>query len=341
MDCPIAATSRAQARDDCPLPSFSSSATAAAAAPSTACDGWSPGQPPQKVLLSWSGGKDCAFSLHLLQSSPQFEVVGLITTLNEDANRVAMHGIRRDVAQAVADGLHLPIWWVPLPSPCTNDVYEAAMRLVYARAASEHVTYIAYGDVHLADVRAYRELKLAGTGLSPLFPLWETEGGAAASPALARRIVSSGLRAIVTCVDPKQLDASFCGRQYDAAFLADLPPGVDHCGEGGEFHTLAVRVPIGVVGVNGKGELGRLDDGGAALCAAPAAAVAVTRKGLTLTPSPLVDGRRRDGHAHEYFHAAWTSGSLPLPFVEVPVSVGETVTRGGFVFTDVLLLQQQ
>ena len=194
-----------------------------------------------KVLLSWSSGKDSAWALHVLRQRGEVEVVGLVTTLNEALGRVAMHGVRTELVQAQADAAELPLWPVPLPWPCPNDEYENRMRAVVERARTEGVTGFAFGDLFLADIRAYRERQLAGTGLAPLFPIWGTP---ADTPALARAMIAAGFRATLTCVDPRQLDPPFAGREFDRALLAALPPGVDPCGENGEFHTFCHAGPV-------------------------------------------------------------------------------------------------
>ncbi len=194
-----------------------------------------------KALLSWSSGKDSAWALHALRQRGAVEVVGLVTTYTEAFGRVAMHGVRTELVDAQARAARLPLWPVGLPWPCPNEVYEARMRAVVERARSEGVRHFAFGDLFLADIRAYREKQLAGTGLGPLFPIW---GLPADTPGLARDMIASGLRAVLTCVDPRQLDPSFAGREFDAALLADLPPTVDPCGERGEFHTFCHAAPV-------------------------------------------------------------------------------------------------
>jgi uncharacterized protein (TIGR00290 family) len=194
-----------------------------------------------RVLVSWSSGKDCAWALHRLRQRGEVEVVGLVTTFNEAFGRVAMHGVRAELVQAQADAAGLPLWPVPLPWPCSNDEYETRMRTVIAKAVADGVTAFAFGDLFLADVRAYRESQLAGTGIEPLFPLWGTP---ADTSHLARTMIASGLRAALTCVDPKQLAPSFVGREFDLSLLADLPAGVDPCGERGEFHTFCHAGPM-------------------------------------------------------------------------------------------------
>jgi uncharacterized protein (TIGR00290 family) len=192
-----------------------------------------------KALLSWSSGKDSAWTLHVLRQQNQYDVVGLVTTINESADRVAMHAVRTSLLAAQAEAAGLPLWAVPIPSPCSNEQYEAAMQRVIERARAEGVGVFAFGDLFLADIRAYRERQLEGTGLTAVFPLWLRPTGE-----LAREMVSAGLSAHLTCVDPKKLPVSFAGRAFDAALLRDLPSGVDPCGENGEFHTFACAGPM-------------------------------------------------------------------------------------------------
>jgi len=191
-----------------------------------------------KCLVSWSSGKDSAWTVHVLRQRG-VAVGGLLTTINEAAQRVAMHAVRVDVLQAQADALGLPLWQIPIPSPCPNDVYERAMAAAVRRAIAEGFTQIAFGDLFLEDVRRYREDRLAGTGLTPLFPLFGAD-----TPVLAREMIAAGVRARVTCLNPKVLDRSFAGREFDAALLAELPPDVDPCAERGEFHTCAYEGPM-------------------------------------------------------------------------------------------------
>jgi diphthamide synthase (EF-2-diphthine--ammonia ligase) len=195
---------------------------------------------PPRVLLSWSSGKDSAWALQVLRAHGA-EVAGLLTTFNEAADRVAMHGVRRPLVEAQARSAGLPLWPVRLPWPCTNAVYEERMRAALARARAAGVTHVAFGDLFLEDIRDYRLRLLAGTGLEPLFPLWCTP---AETPALARRMIAAGVRAVLACVDPRQLAPAFAGRRYDAALLAELPPGVDPCAERGEFHTFCYAGPM-------------------------------------------------------------------------------------------------
>jgi len=192
-----------------------------------------------KTLVSWSSGKDSAWMLHALRARPDVEIGALLTTINADAQRVAMHAVRVGLVQAQAEALELPLWQVPIPSPCPNEVYERAMADAVRRAVAEGFTHVALGDLFLEDIRRYREERLAGTGLTPLFPLF-----CADTPALAAAMIASGLRARVTCVNPRVLDRRFAGRDFDAGFVAELPPSVDPCGERGEFHTFAYDGPM-------------------------------------------------------------------------------------------------
>jgi uncharacterized protein (TIGR00290 family) len=193
----------------------------------------------KRVLISWSSGKDSAWALHMLRRDPQIEVCGLLTTLNAVFDRVAMHGVRRSVLQAQAAAAGLPLWDIPLPWPCSNADYEERMSEACLRAVAEKIDAIAFGDLFLADVRAYRERQLAPTGLEPLFPLWQIP-----TDALAREMIAGGLRARISCVDTKQLRAEFAGREFDTALLRDLPEGVDPCAERGEFHTCVYAGPM-------------------------------------------------------------------------------------------------
>ncbi len=191
------------------------------------------------ALLAWSSGKDSAWTLHQLRTQGTIDVVGLLTTINREAGRVAMHAVREQLLEAQAAAVGLPLVKVFIPSPCPNEQYERAMGEAIACARAEGITQIAFGDLFLEDVRRYRENQLAGTGIQPIFPLWGLD-----TASLARTVVAAGLRAYLTCVDPKQLTPSFVGRTFDAQFLDELPPGVDPCGERGEFHTFAYAGPM-------------------------------------------------------------------------------------------------
>ncbi|HEX7326107.1 MAG TPA: ATP-binding protein [Rhodanobacteraceae bacterium] len=195
---------------------------------------------PQPVLLAWSGGKDCLAALARLRSDPAWTPAGLLTTLTRDFDRVSMHGIRHDVLRAQAESLGLPLIECVLDWPSSNADYEAAMADALQRAQTRWpgIDHCAFGDLFLADVRAYRETQLARAGWHAVFPLWGTD-----TRGQARAFIAAGYRAVITCVDTTQLDASFSGRDFDAALLADLPPTVDPCGERGEFHTLSYAGP--------------------------------------------------------------------------------------------------
>jgi len=175
----------------------------------------------------------------MLRHQPDIELVGLVTTLNTEFQRIAMHGTRLSVLEAQAEAAGLPLWIVPLPWPCSNEIYEQRMSEVCRRALDEHVDAMAFGDLFLEDVRAYRERQLEPTGIKPIFPLWEIP-----TEKLAREMIAGGLRARLTCVDMKQLDGRFAGREFDAALLRDLPASVDPCGEQGEFHTCVYDGPM-------------------------------------------------------------------------------------------------
>jgi uncharacterized protein (TIGR00290 family) len=192
-----------------------------------------------RVLVSWSSGKDSAWLVHVLRQTVDVELGGLLTTVNEAAGRVAMHAVRTELLQAQANGLDLPLRTVFIRSPCPNDVYERAMAAAVASALADGFTHVAFGDLFLEDVRRYREEKLAGSGLTPIFPLFGAD-----TVSLARDMVASGLRARLTCVNPAVLDRSFAGREFDAALLRDLPDTIDPCGERGEFHTFAYAGPM-------------------------------------------------------------------------------------------------
>jgi uncharacterized protein (TIGR00290 family) len=186
----------------------------------------------KRIALSWSSGKDSAWALHLLRQDPGIEVAALITTFNQSADRVAMHAVRRALVRQQAEQTGLPLWELDLPWPCSNQQYETIMAGVCQRAVAQGLTGMAFGDLFLRDIRAYREKQLAGTGLEPLFPVWDIP-----TAELARQMLAAGVKAKLTWVDPKQLDPSFAGREFDAELLSDLPSTVDPCGENGEFHT--------------------------------------------------------------------------------------------------------
>lgn len=192
-----------------------------------------------KTLLSWSSGKDSAWALHLLRQDPDIEVVGLLTTVNAAFDRVAMHGVRRAILEAQAEAAGLPLHVVELPWPCSNETYEGLMGAFVRRAVEDGVRQIAFGDLFLEDIRRYREEKLSGSGLKPIFPVWGKDTGA-----LARDMIGAGLRTHISVVDKSKLNATFAGRPFDEAFIADLPSGIDPCGENGEFHTCVSDGPM-------------------------------------------------------------------------------------------------
>ena len=192
-----------------------------------------------KAWLAWSSGKDSAWALHTIRRQGEFEVVALLTTINRTYQRVAMHAVRESLVEMQAAAAGLPLVKVPIPSPCSNEIYEQAMSEAMARARAEGAWHIAFGDLFLEDIRAYREKHLAACGMTPVFPVWgkNTRG-------LAKEMLAGGLSAFLTCVDPRKLDRTFAGRRFDAHLLRDLPPSVDPCGENGEFHTFANAGPM-------------------------------------------------------------------------------------------------
>lgn len=191
-----------------------------------------------KIVLSWSSGKDSAWTLHVLRRQG-LPVSGLLTTINQAFDRVAMHAVRRTLVERQADAAGLPLWTVPLPWPCSNAEYESLMRDVCRQAVADGYDTVAFGDLFLQDVREYRERTLHGTGLRPLFPVWGL-----ATDALAAEMIAAGLKAKITCVDPKVLPATLAGREFDQDFLSALPPGTDPCGEKGEFHSFVHDGPM-------------------------------------------------------------------------------------------------
>ena len=193
----------------------------------------------KKAWLSWSSGKDSAWSLEVVRRQGEYDVEALLTTVNAEYQRVAMHAVRESLLRLQAESAGIPLVTVPIPFPCPNEAYEKAMSAAIGEARSRGITHMIFGDLFLEDIRRYREEKLAGTGITPVFPLWGLD-----TSRLANEMVEGGLRALLTCVDPSKLDASFAGRRFDAELLADLPPGVDPCGENGEFHTFACQGPM-------------------------------------------------------------------------------------------------
>src|ERR1700689_646024 len=193
----------------------------------------------KKVALSWSSGKDSAWTLHLLRQQPNIQVAALLTTFNSQANRVAMHAVRRALGEGQAERTGIPLWAVDLPWPCSNLEYEDRMRAACQRATAEGITAAAFGAVFLQDVRDYRVRQLQGSVLEPLFPVWQIP-----TQELAREMIAAGVKAKITCVDPGKLAKSFVGQDYDSRLLEALPAGVDPCGENGEFHTFVYDSPV-------------------------------------------------------------------------------------------------
>jgi uncharacterized protein (TIGR00290 family) len=192
-----------------------------------------------KAYVSWSSGKDSAFALYEAQRSGLAEVVGVLTTLTEAYDRVAMHGVRHSLLERQIHALALPALKVMLPTPCPNEVYEARMARACAQMRELGVTHIIFGDLFLEDIRAYRERQLAAAGMSGIFPLWRRP-----TASLAREMIAGGMIAHLVCVDPRRLDRRFAGRRFDATLLAELPADVDPCGENGEFHTVVSAGPM-------------------------------------------------------------------------------------------------
>jgi uncharacterized protein (TIGR00290 family) len=192
-----------------------------------------------KAWLSWSSGKDSSWSLEVLRRRGEFDVVALLTTVNQEFNRVAMHAVRETLLRAQAESAGLPLITVPIPNPCPNAVYEHAMAQAMERAKSEGVRHVAFGDLFLEDIRRYREEKMAACGMTPVYPVWGID-----TRALADEMVKSGLRAVLTCIDPKKLERKFAGREFDAQLLNEFPDGIDPCGENGEFHTFCYAGPM-------------------------------------------------------------------------------------------------
>ena len=193
----------------------------------------------RKTLLSWSSGKDSAWALHLLQQQPDIELMGLFCTINQEFKRAAMHAVRIELIDLQAQYAGLPMHIIEIPNPCSNDEYKIRMSAFIAQSLSQEIECIAFGDLYLEDVRKYREDNLAGTGITPIFPVWGIP-----TQELSHKMIASGLRAKITCVDPKKLSPDFAGREYDESFLAELPDGVDSCGENGEFHSFAFAGPM-------------------------------------------------------------------------------------------------
>src|SRR3954470_14873839 len=192
-----------------------------------------------KALIAWSSGKDSAWALHEVRRSGDYDVVGALTTVSETFSRVSMHGVRNELLAAQLDAVGLTPTLVHIPFPCPNDVYESRMETTLAAAKTTGVTHVIFGDLFLEDVRAYREQKLAGSGITPLFPLWQRPTGP-----LAREMIDAGVETYLVCVDLKQLPKAFAGQRFNHRLLADLPTAADPCGENGEFHTFVAAGPM-------------------------------------------------------------------------------------------------
>lgn len=193
----------------------------------------------ESIFLSWSSGKDSAWSLHRLRQQQWFEPTGLVTAVNMKFERVSMHAVRIDLLKRQAQALEIPLYLIPLPHPCTNEIYEGAFKTFIHEQMHGKTTHLAFGDLFLEDIRAYREKLLWDTGIQPVFPLWQEPTGQ-----LAREMIASGLKARISCINPTQLDPQFTGCEYDFHFLDALPSSVDPCGENGEFHTFAYDGPM-------------------------------------------------------------------------------------------------
>lgn len=193
----------------------------------------------RKTLVSWSSGKDSAWALYQLQRDPEIELLGLFCTVNSEFDRVAMHGVRVELLRMQSDSIGLPLDIIEIPYPCSNEVYEATMAAFTTKAKNKGIECFAFGDVFLEDVRNYRQEKLAGSGIEPIFPLWGQS-----TDTLASEMIRSGLRTVVTCVDPKQVPQHCVGVEFDTEFLTSLPATADPCGENGEFHSFVFDGPM-------------------------------------------------------------------------------------------------
>ena len=193
----------------------------------------------KQTLMGWSSGKDSAWALHVLRQRTDIDVVGLFTTVNQNHQRVAMHAVRLELLQRQAEAVGLPLYTLDIPHPCSNKKYESVMNNFVEESVARGIDCMAFGDLFLEDVRQYRENQFKDTGITPIFPLWKKP-----TDLLAEEMLSNGLRAFTTCIDPRKMPPSFVGRQFDRSFLDDLPESVDPCGENGEFHTFAVDGPM-------------------------------------------------------------------------------------------------
>jgi len=193
----------------------------------------------KRTLLSWSSGKDSAWALYILRQQPDVEVVGLFCTINQEFERVAMHAVRIELVHKQSQNVSLPIRFIPIPNPCSDTEYGIIMKNFIEQAKQERIEYFAFGDLFLEDIRIYRETMLADTGITPIFPLWGMS-----TKKLSKEMVDSGLRTIITCIDPKHLTSDFAGQEYGVTFLERIPANIDPCGENGEFHSFAFDGPM-------------------------------------------------------------------------------------------------
>jgi len=193
----------------------------------------------KRTLLSWSSGKDSAWALQVLRRQSNIDIVGLFSTINQEYERVPMHAVRNELLQQQAESVGLPIQVIPIPNPCSHTEYENIMGEFIAQVKEQRIDCIAFGDLYLEDIRKYREEKLDNTGITPIFPLWGKD-----TEALSKEMVACGLRAIITCIDPRSMPPGFAGKEYNASFLEQIPAGVDPCGENGEFHSFAFDGPM-------------------------------------------------------------------------------------------------
>jgi uncharacterized protein (TIGR00290 family) len=194
---------------------------------------------PEDIVFCWSGGKDSAMALHALGAEKSVRITGLLTTVTDEYDRISMHGVRRALLERQAESLGLPLHVVLIPPECVNATYEARMKEALEKHLARGVRRVAFGDIFLEDLRVYREQNLSKVGMEAVFPIWKRN-----TRELARELIRLGFRAIAVCIDPRVLDPSFAGRELDKSFFSDLPPGVDPCGENGEFHTFVFDGPI-------------------------------------------------------------------------------------------------
>ncbi|MDH5611018.1 MAG: adenine nucleotide alpha hydrolase [Gammaproteobacteria bacterium] len=193
----------------------------------------------QKTMMSWSSGKDSAWALYQLQNNPEIDLVGLFCTINKEFNRVTMHGVRVELLQKQADNIGLPLEIIEIPYPCSNIEYEQIMGEFVEKAKKMHIENFAFGDLFLEEVRNYREEKLKNSGIKAIFPIWGIP-----TDELSRKMITNGLRTIITCINPKQTPDKFIGKEFDDNFLASLPETIDPCGENGEFHSFVFDGPM-------------------------------------------------------------------------------------------------